>query len=74
MPFIDLYQLLSKYTFPPQPLVISACAEVARRAVCGQLVEDKKSTMFSWMTSESKGKEKEQPKSLVVVGFVTAFL
>lgn len=62
-----------KYTFPPQPLVISACAEVAKRAVCGQSCDDTKSTMFSWMSTAgngSKGKAKEQSRTLVVVGYV----
>ncbi|KAF5316406.1 hypothetical protein D9619_006309 [Psilocybe cf. subviscida] len=71
--YLDTTYLDPKYTFPPQPLVISACAEVAKRAVCGQSCDDTKSTMMSWMSiagSGSKGKAKEQSRirTLVVVG------
>ncbi|KAF8967731.1 beta-lactamase-like protein [Flammula alnicola] len=67
--YLDTTYLDPKYTFPPQALVISACAELAKRLVDGQPLEDKKSIMLSWMSpSDSKGKEKERLRPLVVIG------
>ena len=71
-----------QYCFPPQPLVISACAELAKRLVLGRSGEDdtagdaKPRTMAGWFTrveKSDKGKEKEKAdrpsnKILVVVG------
>ncbi|KAF9479593.1 DRMBL-domain-containing protein [Pholiota conissans] len=63
------FSLFQQYTFPPQPLVISACAELAKRLINAQTTEDQKSTMFQWMSSsDSKGKGKEMGKPLIVVG------
>ncbi len=70
----------SQYCFPPQPLVISACAELAKRLVQGKSVEEapsgdgKPRTMAGWFTRVEKsdnGKEKATAapeKILVVVG------
>ncbi|KAF8159562.1 DNA repair metallo-beta-lactamase-domain-containing protein [Crassisporium funariophilum] len=68
--YLDTTYLDPKYTFPPQPLVISACAELAKRLVLDQPLQLKKSTMESWMSvAKGKGKDKEHsPKLLVVVG------
>lgn len=53
--------------------MISACAELARRLVRGQPTQEMKATMLSWVsTSETKGKDKEGSKPLVVVGFAYA--
>jgi DNA cross-link repair 1A protein len=61
-----------KYCFPPQPLVVEACAELARRVANGEPLDDidtkpcgskgsnvKKATMSSWLQilpSKDKGK------------------
>ncbi|KAF5355291.1 hypothetical protein D9758_006106 [Tetrapyrgos nigripes] len=71
--YLDTTYLDPKYTFPPQPLVISACAELAKRIASGSSLDDQKSnSMSSWITTaprESKGKEKaKSDKVLMVVG------
>ncbi|KAF9054484.1 DNA repair metallo-beta-lactamase-domain-containing protein [Panaeolus papilionaceus] len=68
--YLDTTYLDPRYTFPPQPLVIDACAELARRVVRNQPTSDKSTTMISWLLPDTKGKEKERPpgKALVVVG------
>ncbi|TBU40981.1 DRMBL-domain-containing protein [Dichomitus squalens] len=80
--YLDTTYLDPKYCFPPQPLVISACAELARRLVQGKSVEDKAGgeakprTVTGWFTrveKSEKGKEKEKAiasseKILIVVG------
>ncbi|RDX51252.1 DRMBL-domain-containing protein [Lentinus brumalis] len=78
--YLDTTYLDPKYCFPPQPLVISACAELAKRLVQGKSVEEapsgdgKPRTMAGWFTRVEKsdnGKEKATAapeKILVVVG------
>ncbi|KJA28191.1 hypothetical protein HYPSUDRAFT_129633 [Hypholoma sublateritium FD-334 SS-4] len=67
--YLDTTYLDPKYTFPPQPLVISACAELAKRLHDGQSTDEKNSTMLSWVSSfDSKGKGKERARPLFVVG------
>ncbi|KAI8996416.1 DNA repair metallo-beta-lactamase-domain-containing protein [Trametes punicea] len=78
--YLDTTYLDPKYCFPPQPQVISACAELARRLVQGRSVDDaeggKPRTMAGWFTrvdKGDKGKEKEKASDaadrvLVVVG------
>ncbi len=66
--------ILSKYTFPPQPLVISACAELARRIAIGAPIKDNSSTMTTWLNSapqDVKGKRKTE-RILMVVGCVAS--
>lgn len=46
-------------------MVISACAELARRVVSGEQVNEA-SGMVSWL---AKGKEKEKFRLLIVVGY-----
>ncbi|KAH7913856.1 DRMBL-domain-containing protein [Hygrophoropsis aurantiaca] len=79
--YLDTTYLDHKYTFPPQPLVISACAELARRIVSGEAISPADSsgkrmlTMDTWISAQPKKetkKEGEQPppqqRILVVVG------
>ncbi|KAI0628033.1 DRMBL-domain-containing protein, partial [Trametes polyzona] len=77
--YLDTTYLDPKYCFPPQPLVISACAELAKRLVQGRSVEDvdegekKPQTVTGWFTRQPKEKGKEKAtaapgKVLVVVG------
>ena len=47
-------------------MVIAACAELARRVVCGEQLNEEASGMYSWL---AKGKEKDRPKLLIVVGY-----
>ncbi|KAI0794502.1 hypothetical protein C8Q74DRAFT_1249143 [Fomes fomentarius] len=80
--YLDTTYLDPKYCFPPQPQVISACAELAKRLVQGASTKEtdpgdtKPRTMAGWFTrveKGDKGKEKEKAsaspdKVLVVVG------
>ncbi|PIL24631.1 hypothetical protein GSI_12515 [Ganoderma sinense ZZ0214-1] len=80
--YLDTTYLDPKYCFPPQPLVISACAELAKRLALGRSGDDgaagdaKPRTMTGWFArveKNDKGKEKEKTngssdKILVVVG------
>ncbi|KAH0836541.1 DNA cross-link repair protein pso2/snm1 [Lanmaoa asiatica] len=71
-------QLPEQYTFSPQPLVISACAELARRLVEGGLGDNSNGhtnrnfTIDAWMKSstsaETGGQQTPQERVLVVVG------
>ncbi|KAF8916214.1 DNA repair metallo-beta-lactamase-domain-containing protein [Mucidula mucida] len=68
--YLDTTYLDPKYTFPPQPLVISACAELARRIAIGAPIKDNSSTMTTWLNSapqDVKGKRKTE-RILMVVG------
>lgn len=61
-----------QYNFPPQPLVVSACAELAKRIVNGQNSMNSASliglhTIKNFMTVQNKPSE-EQGKILIVVG------
>ncbi|KAH9944972.1 DRMBL-domain-containing protein [Epithele typhae] len=78
--YLDTTYLDPKYCFPPQPLVISACAELSARLVRGVGAEvqptndGKPRTMTGWFTrmdKGDKGKEKQtdlSQRTLVVVG------
>ncbi|KAJ7117736.1 DNA repair metallo-beta-lactamase-domain-containing protein [Mycena epipterygia] len=70
--YLDTTYLDPKYTFPPQPLVISACAELAKRIAAGKTHDSAAPKMDAWVTSVSrdlKGKQKAQPdRILMVVG------
>ncbi|KAL5512893.1 PSO2 [Sanghuangporus vaninii] len=79
MVYLDTTYLNPKYCFPPQPLVTTAVAELARRIVSGEPLSGEnekdgsanKGSIQGWMKSdEGKGKQKEQGKGdvLVVVG------
>ncbi|KAJ4474558.1 DNA repair metallo-beta-lactamase-domain-containing protein [Lentinula lateritia] len=75
--YLDTTYLDPKYTFPPQPLVISACAELAKRIQHGDslLYPAQPGTMSAWVTTTSnadvKGKQKDTAKAnnvLMIVG------
>jgi DNA cross-link repair 1A protein len=67
-----------QYTFPPQPLVISACAELAKRIVSGEWIGapatngKRNSTIDAWVIPSDREDDTvmKQPKDrmLVVVG------
>ncbi|KAG6869210.1 hypothetical protein C0993_009073 [Termitomyces sp. T159_Od127] len=57
-----------KYTFPPQPLVISACAELARRLVAGEALGHASTAMDKWTISKNTGNQSRTEKWLIVVG------
>jgi DNA cross-link repair 1A protein len=68
-------EFLLQYTFPPQTLVISACAELAKRIVSGQSTTDvaggKTRTVDSFMSVQDKSSEKKKEgKILVIVGYI----
>jgi len=68
-----------QYTFPPQPLVISACAELVKRVINEEGTQENPSGMLSWiapLNNKGKGKEteKNKMKSLIVVGYVVCLL
>ncbi|KIJ55732.1 hypothetical protein M422DRAFT_57998 [Sphaerobolus stellatus SS14] len=78
--YLDTTYLDPKYCFPPQPLVISACAELARRLVeSGSATNAKDSgnkSLSGWLSRSDKGKERadqniKPEKVLVVVGTYT---
>jgi DNA cross-link repair 1A protein len=70
--------ILYQYTFPPQPLVISACAELAKRIVSGELIGPpdvngkRNSTMDAWVMPSERADDSRVKQSkermLVVVG------
>lgn len=67
--YLDTTYLDPRYTFPPQPLVISACAELAKRISQGQSTTCK-STVDDWVTKvPPTGSEKDPGRStLFVIG------
>ncbi|KAK0467164.1 beta-lactamase-like protein [Desarmillaria tabescens] len=68
--YLDTTYLDPKYTFPPQPLVISACAELAKHIVNGSVVKDKGARMNGWLNPappKETGKQKSD-RILMVVG------
>lgn len=74
--YLDTTYLNPKYCFPPQPLVIEACAELARRIVNGEPTGEWKAgssifDAFKWSKAGSgKGKQKitADCDTLVIVG------
>ncbi|KAE9398583.1 DRMBL-domain-containing protein [Gymnopus androsaceus JB14] len=71
--YLDTTYLDPRYTFPPQPLVISACADLAKRIQDGDVFSDQAGTMNTWITAkpsaDSKGKGKAMTtNTLMVVG------
>lgn len=82
--YLDTTYLNPRYCFPPQPLVVSACAELARRIVNGEPLDAEagdsgrivKNSIQGWMkVEEVKGRQKAGGKGdvLVVVGYVFFF-
>ncbi|KIK61667.1 hypothetical protein GYMLUDRAFT_166045 [Collybiopsis luxurians FD-317 M1] len=71
--YLDTTYLDPKYTFPPQPMVISACAELAKRIQedDSSLGQAQPGTMGAWVTttrpnSNTKGKQKAGGVLMVV--------
>ncbi|TFK74979.1 DRMBL-domain-containing protein [Pluteus cervinus] len=80
--YLDTTYLDPKYTFPPQPLVISACADLAHRIAHSQPLSDKPNLLDGWTSSfknpipsslnSEKGKGKASPnRTLFVIGTYT---
>ncbi|KIY71920.1 DRMBL-domain-containing protein [Cylindrobasidium torrendii FP15055 ss-10] len=71
--YLDTTYLDPKYSFPPQPQVISACAELAKRISDGTTTNTK-SPMNGWLTStpagpsSSPGTSKKMKRTLMIVG------
>ncbi|KIP04536.1 hypothetical protein PHLGIDRAFT_93386 [Phlebiopsis gigantea 11061_1 CR5-6] len=72
--YLDTTYLDPKYCFPPQPQVISACAELAKRLVLGESLAaegSKNSRVDNFFATRGKSKGKETSKAgmtLVIVG------
>ncbi|KAG6897828.1 hypothetical protein C0992_010633 [Termitomyces sp. T32_za158] len=66
--YLDTTYLDPKYTFPPQPLVISACAELARRLVAGEALGHASTAMDKWTISKNTGNQSRTETWLIVVG------
>ncbi|KAG7093991.1 hypothetical protein E1B28_007621 [Marasmius oreades] len=64
--YLDTTYLDPRYTFPPQPLVISACAELAKRIAENRPLNDPKSTsaMSNWLSSSSSSGLREKEKGI----------
>lgn len=70
--------IVYQYTFPPQPLVISACAELAKRIVSGEWIGapdtngKRNSTMDAWVIPSGRADDTVmktlKDRMLVVVG------
>ncbi|KAF9069759.1 DNA repair metallo-beta-lactamase-domain-containing protein [Rhodocollybia butyracea] len=59
--YLDTTYLDPKYTFPSQPQVISACADLAKRIQDGDSLSAnnaRSGTMSTWVTRDVKGKQK----------------
>ncbi|KAJ7777463.1 DNA cross-link repair protein pso2/snm1 [Mycena metata] len=69
--YLDTTYLDSKYTFPPQPLVISACAELAKHITEGRSLGGAAAKMDSWLATaasgDAKGKQKVQSERILMV-------
>ncbi|KAJ7682653.1 DNA cross-link repair protein pso2/snm1 [Mycena polygramma] len=70
--YLDTTYLDPKYSFPPQPLVISACAELAKRVVDGKVQNNSAPKMNAWLKPPSisddlKGKQKARPERILMV-------
>ncbi|KAF8637664.1 hypothetical protein AX17_002732 [Amanita inopinata Kibby_2008] len=67
--YLDTTYLDPKYTFPPQPRVVSACADLAKRLREGGSSSANKFTVDAWMTKTSSDKQSAKPgRTLFIVG------
>ncbi|PFH51862.1 hypothetical protein AMATHDRAFT_141681 [Amanita thiersii Skay4041] len=64
--YLDTTYLDPKYTFPPQPLVVSACADLARRLSQGQL-PSRESTLSAWMKKASNIEESNNNRRILFI-------
>ncbi|KAJ7173743.1 DNA cross-link repair protein pso2/snm1 [Mycena filopes] len=67
--YLDTTYLDPKYTFPPQPLVISACAELAKHILEGKSLNGTAPQMDSWLATagDAKGKQKAPGERILMV-------
>ncbi|KAF6761492.1 DNA cross-link repair protein pso2/snm1 [Ephemerocybe angulata] len=70
--YLDTTYLDPKYTFPPQAMVISACADLASKLASGAPPVVKRSGVFSWLNPVEKGpteskQVKDAPKPVLFV-------
>ncbi|KAF8623211.1 hypothetical protein AX15_006449 [Amanita polypyramis BW_CC] len=63
--YLDTTYLDPKYTFPPQPLVISACAKLAKQISQGTLMN--KSGIDTWLTKKDC-EQRRTGRTLFIVG------
>ncbi|KAF7309001.1 DNA cross-link repair protein PSO2/SNM1 [Mycena kentingensis (nom. inval.)] len=68
--YLDTTYLDPRYVFPPQPLVISACADLAKRIIDAEPPETSK--MDQWVqkappTPDAKGKQKAKAERILMV-------
>lgn len=69
--YLDTTYLDPKHTFPPQPLVISACADLAKRISEGASIANK-SGVEAWVIKNRTKQSKilDDIRTLFVVGYV----
>ncbi|KAI5895277.1 DRMBL-domain-containing protein [Schizophyllum commune H4-8] len=65
--YLDTTYLDPKYTFPPQPQVIDACAELARRIVNGLPTGTETTMIDGWVSTKEKAASSSD-RILVLVG------
>ncbi|KAI5834154.1 DRMBL-domain-containing protein [Schizophyllum commune Tattone D] len=65
--YLDTTYLDPKYTFPPQPQVIEACAELARRIVNGLPTGTETTMIDGWVSTKEKAASSSD-RILVLVG------
>ncbi|KAG5636232.1 hypothetical protein H0H81_008713 [Sphagnurus paluster] len=69
--YLDTTYLDPRYIYPPQPLVVAACAELARKLVAGESIIGNNGTIDGWRipaNANSREKETKADKMLIIVG------